>query len=137
MINRVVLVGRLVRDPELRKTNSGTSVASFTVAIDNWRGQNSEKSTSFIPCTVWNQAAENLYKFTKKGSLIGVDGRLMQRSYKKNDGTNASVVEVIADTVQFLDSKKDSQPRNDVPTEVRQEDENVDSIDLAEDDLPF
>ncbi len=137
MINRVILVGRLVRDAELRKTQSGLSVASFTVAIDNRRGSQGEKSTSFIPCTVWNQAAENLYKFTKKGSLIGVDGRLMQRSYKKNDGTNASVVEVIADTVQFLDSKKDSQPRNDVPTEVRQEDENVDSIDLAEDDLPF
>lgn len=137
MINRVILVGRLVRDAELRKTQSGLSVASFTVAIDNRRGSQGEKSTSFISCTVWNQAAENLYKFTKKGSLIGVDGRLMQRSYKKNDGTNASVVEVIADTVQFLDSKKDSQPRNDVPTEVRQEDENVDSIDLAEDDLPF
>lgn len=137
MINRVILVGRLVRDAELRKTQSGLSVASFTVAIDNRRGSQGEKSTSFIPCTVWNQAAENLYKFTKKGSLIGVDGRLMQRSYKKNDGTNASVVEVIADTVQFLDSKKDSQPRNDAPTEVRQEDENVDSIDLAEDDLPF
>ncbi len=137
MINRVILVGRLVRDAELRKTQSGLSVASFTVAIDNRRGSQGEKSTSFIPCTVWNQAAENLYKFTKKGSLIGVDGRLMQRSYKKNDGTNASVVEVIADTVQFLDSKKDSQPRSDVPTEVRQEDENVDSIDLAEDDLPF
>ena len=137
MINRVILVGRLVRDAELRKTQSGLSVASFTVAIDNRRGSQGEKSTSFIPCTVWNQAAENLYKFTKKGSLIGVDGRLMQRSYKKNDGTNASVVEVIADTVQFLDSKKDSQPRNDIPTEVRQEDENVDSIDLAEDDLPF
>ena len=137
MINRVILVGRLVRDAELRKTQSGLSVASFTVAIDNRRGSQGEKSTSFIPCTVWNQAAENLYKFTKKGSLIGVDGRLMQRSYKKNDGTNASVVEVIADTVQFLDSKKDSQPRSDVSTEVRQEDENVDSIDLAEDDLPF
>ena len=144
MINRVVLVGRLVRDPELRKTNSGTSVASFTVAIDNWRGQNSEKSTSFIPCTVWNQAAENLYKFTKKGSLIGVDGRLVQRSYESKDGRKVSVIEVVADSVQFLERKSSSQGRNDnnsgysedAPANDR-EDTNVDSIDIVEDDLPF
>ena len=92
MINRVVLVGRLTRDPELRRTTNGTSVASFTIAIDNrTKGPNGEKTTSFIPCTVWNQAAENVSRFTRKGSLVGIEGRLNQRSYESKDNRKVSV----------------------------------------------
>ena len=108
MLNRVVIVGRLVRDPELRKTASDKSVVAFTVALDNRTTNNGEKSTSYIPCTAWNSTAESIAKFMKKGSLVGVDGHLNQRSYTANDGRKVSVVEVIADSVQFLEKKNDS-----------------------------
>ena len=100
MINRVVLVGRLTRDPELRNTNSGNAVCSFTVAVDNrTKNPDGSKSTSFIPCVVFQQQADNVGKFTRKGSLVGIEGRLNQRNYQKQDGTKASVLEVICDNV--------------------------------------
>lgn len=144
MINRVVLVGRLTRDPELRKTVNGASVAAFTIAVDNrTKGPNGEKTTSFIPCTAWNQQAENACKYTHKGSLVGVEGRLNQRSYDAKDGRKVSVVEVICDSVQFLESKNsNTASREDtgytpdvMPDDI--EEKNTSSIDVADDDLPF
>lgn len=145
MINRVVLVGRLTRDPELRKTPNGASVASFTVAIDNRRGPNGEKTTSFIPCVVWNQQAENAYKFIHKGSLVGVDGRLNQRSYDTKDGRKAYVIEVICDSVQFLEPKSSSLNKEeidygyspDAEANNTLEERQTSSIDVNDDDLPF
>ncbi len=153
MINRVVLVGRLTRDSELRRTPSGASVASFTIAVDNRaKGPNGEKSASFIPCTVWNQQAENVNRFTHKGSLVGVEGRLNQRTYDSKDGRRVSVIEVICDSVQFLERREDSsapqvvepgtgdygyQP-DPLPVEpTHPENKNVSSIDVTDDDLPF
>ena len=144
MINRVVLVGRLTRDPELRKTVNGTSVASFTIAVDNrTKGPNGEKTTSFIPCNAWNQQAENACKYTHKGSLVGVEGRLNQRSYDAKDGRKVSVVEVICDSVQFLESKNSNNASREdtwytpdvMPDDI--EEKNTSSIDVADDDLPF
>ena len=138
MINRVVLVGRLTRDPELR---NGGSIAVFTVAIDNL---GKEKTTSFIPCVVLNQQrAEVVAKFAKKGLLVGVEGRLNQRSYQKNDGTKASVLEVIADSVQFLEKREQLPneemeiPEFDDVQPTQDESKNLDSIEFADDDLPF
>ena len=142
MLNRVVIVGRLVRDPELRKTASDRSVVAFTVALDNRTTNNGEKSTSYIPCTAWNSTAESIAKFMKKGSLVGVDGHLNQRSYTANDGRKVSVVEVIADSVQFLEKKNDSSgnssttSNNDYNRQMP-EDEPVERIDASDDDLPF
>ena len=142
MLNRVVLVGRLTRDPELRKTASDRSVVAFTVALDNRTTNNGEKSTSYIPCTAWNSTAESIAKFMKKGSLVGVDGHLNQRSYTANDGRKVSVVEVIADSVQFLEKKNDSSvnssttSNNDYNRQMP-EDEPVEGIDASDDDLPF
>lgn len=142
MLNRVVIVGRLVRDPELRKTASDRSVVAFTVALDNCTTNNGEKSTSYIPCTAWNRTAESIAKFMKKGSLVGVDGHLNQRSYTANDGRKVSVVEVIADSVQFLEKKNDSSvnssttSNNDYNRQMP-EDEPVEGIDASDDDLPF
>lgn len=151
MINRVVLVGRMTKDAELRKTANGTSVASFTVALDNRvKGPNGEKTTSFIPCTIWNQQAENVVRFVHKGSLVGVEGRLNQRSYQNKDGKNVQVIEVICDSVQFLERKEDGpslidsvdeapaayQPDPEPVEEPAQK--NVSSIDVTtDDDLPF
>ena len=113
MINRVVLVGRLTRDPELRKTIN-SAVASFTIAVDNrLKGPNGEKTTSFIPCVAWNQQAENTVKFVRKGSLVGVEGRLNQRTYDSKDGRKVQIIEVICDTVQFLEPKGTNSLQND------------------------
>ena len=149
MINRVVLVGRITRDPELKATGSGKSVTSITVAVDNqfMKNPDGSRSTSFIPVTAWNQTAEFVCKYAKKGSLVGVDGRLQQRSYKRNDGTNASVIEVIADSVQLLEPKSSNGNRdsfNDGHANISFDDGNADdtvkdlrSEDLADEDLPF
>ena len=144
MINNVVLVGRLTRDPELKTTNSGTSVCSFTVAVDN-RQKNSDgtKSTSFIPCTAFQQAADNMSKFLKKGSLVGIVGRLNQRSYLNKDNVKVTVIEVLCDSVQFLEPKGEGRPvENDnsgFESDVQNQDEskNLDALDLPDDDLPF
>lgn len=104
-MNRVVVVGRLVKDPELKKTANGSSVVSFTLAVDNRQRSNGERTASFFPCTAWNATAENVARFMKKGSLVGVDGRLNQRSYQSRDGHNVNVVEIIAEQVQFLEKK--------------------------------
>lgn len=142
MINRVVLVGRLTRDPELRKAASGTSVCNFTVAIDNWqKDANGNRTTSFIPVVVFNQQADNVSKYARKGNLVGVDGRLVQRKYERKDGTQASILEVNADSVRFLEPK--SQGANDDTVEPGfdqtpvDDSKNLDAIDIPDDDLPF
>lgn len=106
-MNRVVIVGRLTKDPELKKTASGSSVVSFTLAVDSTRrGPNgSEKSACFFPVTAWNATAENVARYMKKGSKVGVDGRLNQRSYQAKDGRNVSVIEIIAEQVEFLEPR--------------------------------
>ena len=144
MINNVVLVGRLTRDPELKTTNSGTSVCSFTVAVDN-RQKNTDgtKSASFIPCTAFQQAADNMSKFLKKGSLVGIVGRLNQRSYLNKDNIKVTVIEVLCDSVQFLEPKGEGRQldndssgfESDVP--AQDESKNLDALDLPDDDLPF
>lgn len=140
MINSVVLVGRLTKDPELRRTTSGTAVASFTVAVDNRvKGPNGEKTTSFIPCTVWNSAAENMSKYTRKGSLVGVTGRLNQRTYDSKDGHKVQVIEVICDNVQFLEPKGSNGSQAIETREFDSSadaDNNISNMDL-DDDLPF
>ena len=141
MINRVVLVGRLTRDPELRRTNTGTSVCSFTVAVDNrQKNPDGSRSASFIPCTVFQQAADNMTKFLRKGSLVGVEGRLNQRSFTRKDGTNASVLEVLCDSVQFLEPKSGEAKEVEVAFDDEPASSNNDSVgtlDLPDDDLPF
>ena len=144
MINRIVLVGRLTRDPELRKTNSGNAVCSFTVAVDNrQKNPDGTKGTTFVPCVVFNASADNTGKFTRKGSLVGVEGRLNQRSYTRNDGTKATVFEVICDSVQFLEPKgAAASSANEENVEFDDNidavaNDNIDSIDLPDDDLPF
>ena len=144
MINNVVLVGRLTRDPELRTTNSGTSVCSFTIAVDNrQKNPDGTKSASFIPCTAFQQSADNMSKFLKKGSLVGIVGRLNQRSYLNKDNIKVTVIEVLCDSVQFLEPKGEGrQVENDnsgFESDVQNQDEskNLDALDLPDDDLPF
>lgn len=137
MINRVVLVGRLTRDPELRRTGTGAAVTSFSLAIDNRTARDGEKSTSFFNIVCWNQTAENVAKYVRKGSLVGVEGRLQQRTYEKN-GAKVSIVEIIADSVQFLESKSDATTQATSPSgNVVDEPYAGEGIDTTSDDLPF
>ena len=140
MMNRIVLVGRLTRDPELRRTTSDVPVASFTLAVDDrQKDVNGQKTTTFIGVTVWNQAADNVAKYCRKGSLVGVDGRIHQRTFERRDGSKASVIEVIADSVQFLEPKSKEIPNEEIPVDEApsEEGKNLDAIDVADDDLPF
>lgn len=114
MINRVVFVGRLTKDPVLKYTPSGAAVATFTLAVNRtFTNQQGEREADFINCVVWRKTAENMVNFVRKGSLIGVEGRLQTRHYDDNDGKRVYVTEVIAESVTFLEPKKES---NQQPT---------------------
>ncbi|ANU20808.1 single-stranded DNA-binding protein [Planococcus plakortidis] len=106
MINRVVLVGRLTKDPDLRYTPSGAAVARFTLAVNRtFSNAQGEREADFINCTVWRKQAENTANFLKKGSLAGVEGRIQTGSYEGQDGKRVYTTEVVADSVQFLEPK--------------------------------
>jgi single-strand DNA-binding protein len=106
MINRVVLVGRLTKNPELKYTPNGVAVTSFTIAVNRpFSNQQGERDADFIPVVVWRRQAENAANFLQKGSLAGVEGRIQTRSYENNEGKRVYVTEVVADSVQFLEPK--------------------------------
>lgn len=110
MLNRVVLVGRLTKDPELRFTPNGVAVAQFTLAVNRtFTNQQGEREADFINCVVWRRQAENVANFLKKGSLAGVDGRIQTRNYEGQDGRRVYVTEVVAESVQFLEPRSASQ----------------------------
>ena len=142
MLNRIVLMGRLVRDPELRKISTGNSVASFTLAVDNrQKGPDGNWTTSFIPCVAWGNLAEFVSKYFRKGNIAAVDGRLVQRKYDRKDGTKASVFEVNCDVISFGDGKQNDPVSAVVSDEIAQpsldDSKNLDAIDIPDDDLPF
>lgn len=156
MINRVVLVGRLTRDPELRQTQTGIAVASFSLAINRtFTNQSGQREADFVPVVVWRKQAENVAQYVKKGALIGVEGRLQTRSYDAADGSKRFVMEVVADSVQFLESRQVAMERQDsmqttqynnappvsnnqAPTnDVAFDFDTDNSFDISDDDLPF
>jgi len=110
MLNHITIMGRLVRDPELRRTGSGIAVASFTVAVDRDFGgrDGGEKETDFIDCVAWRQTGEFVSKYFTKGRMIVVSGRLQIRSWTDKDGNKRRTAEVVADNVYFGDSKRDN-----------------------------
>ncbi|MEK3798884.1 single-stranded DNA-binding protein [Peribacillus sp. FSL H8-0477] len=106
MMNRVVLVGRLTKDPELRYTPNGVPVATFTLAVNRtYTNQQGEREADFINCVIWRKPAENVANFLKKGSLAGVDGRIQTRNFEGQDGKRVYITEVQAESVQFLEPK--------------------------------
>lgn len=164
MLNRVILVGRLTRDPDLRYTPSGIAVANFTVAVNRpYRNQQGEQEADFVNCVVWRKTAENLASYMKKGSLIGVEGRIQTRSYEGQDGKMVYVTEVLAENIQFLEPRSASQQRMTAdfsgghessfqhqaqspppsqPTQPKEQPSNPfeqdgEQIDISDDDLPF
>lgn len=113
MLNRVVLVGRLTKDPEFRTTPSGVEVATFTLAVNRtFTNAQGEREADFINVVVFRKQAKNVNDYLSKGSLAGVDGRVQSRNYENNEGRRVFVTEVVADSVQFLDTKGNNQQNN-------------------------
>ena len=157
MMNRVVLVGRMTRDPELRRTASGAAVTSFTLALNRNFTSADGQQADYIPCVVWNKVAENVEKYCAKGSLVGVEGRLRSRTYDNAQGQKVYVVEVMCDSVQFLETKaarekaqstgyqaqpQPQQSNNDFydmkTVELEKEfDNSANTFDIMEDDIQF
>lgn len=137
MLNVIVVMGRLVRDPELRRTNSGTAVTSFTLAVDrDFKGQDGERETDFIDVVAWKATAEMAAKFFTKGRMAAVKGRLQLRDWTDKNGVKRRAAEIIADTVFFADRRPDAAARGgvDVPGELVELDEDEAE---ADGDLPF
>ena len=144
MMNRVVLVGRLTKDPELRYTPNGVAVCTFTLAVNRpFTNQQGERDVDFINCVTWRKTAENLANYQRKGNLIGIDGRIQTRSYEGDDGKRRYITEVIAESVQFLEPKKDektnqqSQQKSQMavgPDSFFNENE---TVDIDDSNLPF
>ena len=109
MLNRIVLMGRLTRDPELRSTGNGTAVTSFSIAVDrDFKGQGGEKEMDFIDVVAWRSTAEFVSKYFTKGRMAVVEGRLQIRDWQDRDGNKRRSAEVVADNVYFGDSKRDA-----------------------------
>lgn len=140
MINRINLVGRLTRDWDMRFTPSGIAVANGGIAVNRpFKNQHGENEADFFNCVVWRKQAENAAQYTGKGSLVAIDGRLQSRRYENREGRNVTVIEVVAESVQFLDQrqqgqKKESNQSNDVADNLYGGGE---SIDISDEDLPF
>lgn len=108
----MVLIGRLVRDPELRKTTNGTSVCSFTLAVNRRQNQDGTQDADFINCVAWNKLADNIQLYQKKGNQLGIEGRINTRSYDNQQGQKVYVTEVVAENVQFLTPGNDFNGQN-------------------------
>lgn len=150
MINRVVLVGRLTKDPELRYTPNGVAVANFRLAVQRpFTNQQGEREADFINITVWRRQAENAANYLQKGRLAGVDGRIQTRNYENNEGRRIFVTDVVADSVQFLEPKNGAASGQDFGGGSAGSQQNKSSfnddpfsgdsqpIDISDDDLPF
>lgn len=132
MLNRILLMGRMTKDPELRRTQIGTAVTSFTLAVDrDFKGQNGEKETDFIDVVAWRGTAEFVSNYFTKGRMAVVDGRLQIRGWTDKNGNKRSSAEVVADNVYFGDSKRDSDAPPVDPTPKFEE------LDEQDGELPF
>jgi single-strand DNA-binding protein len=142
MMNRVVLVGRLTKDPELKYTPNGVATASFTLAVNrSFTNSSGEREADFINCQVWRKPAENVANYLKKGSLAGVDGRIQTRNFEGQDGKRIYMTEVVAESVQFLEprsgqSSNQGQSQNNNQQQRQNDQSNIgDEYDPGE--LPF
>jgi single-strand DNA-binding protein len=145
MINKVILVGRITKDPELKMTQTNIPVVRFTLAVNRtFTDASGERQADFITCVVWRKQAENLNIYVKKGALLGIEGRIQTGQYEA-DGVTKYTTEVICDSVQFLESKSDT---NNNETSYRKKEDSEDTAEVdefyktskqlaAEDDLPF
>lgn len=137
-MNKVVLIGRLTRDPELRYTQQGTPLARFTLAVNRRKQRDKQQEADFISCIAWGNLAENLSKYQTKGSQIAVSGRIQTGSYDNKEGNKVYTTEVVVEEVEFLGSKKDnSQQRNEFNQDFGVPLDDFHPMEEEDDDLPF
>ena len=142
-MNNINLIGRITKDIELHKKQSGLSVTNFTIAVDNpYKQKDDEQKTDFINCVAWKNQADVLNNYTRKGSLIGLSGALKQKSYTKSDGTKVSTYEVVCSSVYLLDKKSETAeqtPQKEYATDYSKDvdDSFKKELDISSDDLPF
>lgn len=135
MLNRVILIGRLTKDPELRYTPAGVAVAQFTLAVERpFTKQGGEKETDFIPVVTWKQTAEACANYLRKGRLAAAEGRIQTRNYEGNDGKKVYVTEVIAENVRFLEPPNREEKKSESNKPFADDGK---PIDVSDDDLPF
>lgn len=138
MLNRVILIGRPTRDPELTYTPAGVAVTKFILAVDRpFTSQGGEKEADFIPIVVWRQLAETVANYLRKGKLSAVEGRIQVRNYENNEGKRVYVTEVIADNVRFLESGHAGSQSNATNSNKDPFSDDGKPIDISDDDLPF
>lgn len=139
MLNRVILIGRLTRDPELRYTPSGAAVTQFTLAVERpfTSGDKKEREADFINIVTWRQLAETCSNYLRKGRLTAVEGRMQTRNYENNEGVRVYVTEVVADNVRFLESSSGSKPEKEPDAHKQAFEDDGKPIDVSDDDLPF
>ena len=138
MINNVVLVGRLTRDPELRYKPSNVAVATFSLAVNrNFKNQAGDYEADFISCIMWRQQAENFANWLKKGALVGITGRIQTRSYDNQQGQRVYVTEVVAESFQILEKKDNAANNASMENQIPPSFEKTNPMDISDDDLPF
>lgn len=138
MINNVVLVGRLTRDPELRYTPSNVAVATFSLAVNrNFKNQAGDYEADFISCIMWRQQAENFANWLRKGALVGITGRIQTRSYDNQQGQRVYVTEVVAESFQLLEKKDNAANKASMENQIPPSFEKTNPMDISDDDLPF
>ena len=138
LINNVVLVGRLTKDPDLRYTASGTAVATFTLAVNrNFTNQSGNREADFINCVIWRKSAETLANYARKGTLLGVTGRIQTRSYDNQQGQRVYVTEVVAESFQTLEKKDNSANQSSMENQMPPSFGASDQMDIPDDGLPF
>lgn len=138
MINNVVLVGRVVRDPELRYTPQNTAVATFTLAVNRrFKNAQGEREADFINCVIWRQPAENLANWAKKGTLVGITGSIQVRNYENKEGQRVYVTEVLADNFQMLESNSNKTEKGRTKSNQDKDPFAGSPMEVSDDDLPF
>lgn len=124
MINNTTLVGRLTKDVDLRYTSNGTATGTFTLAVNRpFKNANGEQEADFIPCVIWRKNAENFANFTRKGSLVGITGRIQTRNYENKEGVRVYVTEIVVENFTLLESKKDSNQTSQSSSRERQQEQ--------------
>lgn len=136
MFNIAILTGRMTADPELKTTPSGTSVCSFTIAVERRFKQGEERQADFVNIVAWRNTAEFISKFFAKGSMIGIEGFIQTRKYQDKNGNNRTAFEVVANNVQFVESKKDNATETEPASFSDDSADDFTEID-PDDDLPF
>lgn len=144
-INNVVLVGRMTKDPELKYTQGGVAVTRFTLAVNRpFTNQQGQREADFVNCVTWRKQAENTANFLRKGSLTGIEGRIQTSNFEGKDGDRVFMTEVVVDSVQFLEPKKENQspppnapPQNDQQYNNQSNQQQNEPMTVSDDDLPF